>query len=760
MDNQGSDKMGGWTPPNGLSNDLNHRFSTAIMNFNAELSGCRTGALVQVWMPEMCRDGNMVLQTKGLPFSISGVGDLLALFRCVSCRYRFITDISKPHLMGVIGRVYSSGQPELCYDVQRYDSSVYLRASEAQRCRVHSTLVTPVYLSAERERAVSVVEVSHHDKDVKFLEIINRLSACLESVQLYMADIDINNVSFGLRNWAVDVAQIGVDTVVKAESEFGQEYEVTPPGYNPLVWAPTGSPQETADMDKHAVPAPAPPMGGWTPSRAFPPRGRPTVPGVASAPAIRIPTKGDFVSRSASGPLSRHFLPPRSGFVSKSRSGPLTRPSNLHSAPPCSRQGILSPQWSHENGSLHGIDFSAGPLAASQPAALSTIRNVMEPLPASTGLEALNIPPPASSPLPSIDVPAQPELYSSDSDGFSDVSDGEDGDNEKSGKDSKPETDAEGGQLERANSSGQTTKNDNRLGGGAGKRLTFKDLQGCFGVGLKEAAAQLGICPTTLKRACRRNGISRWPSRQISKLSKAWHQMGYQGSPPAWLVRKAITGNLKCDNLVFSLNAGLHLGLMQGGGAQPTPALPQSTPGWSTVNRQSLNSLSAPTASGLARDADLQMGQPACQLGPSTPPLPPLPADQPDFFDEMAGMLQEPAGAPAWQCPTPGPSSLHALNPEHEARRVFRSNSAYGSQAFQCASPDFSGGGIDARQHQGKEQLLSGPALAAFDGLGDSFATDIGFANTLGRAPLDNVTFSGVDGTPSVNELGIASGLF
>jgi hypothetical protein len=43
---------------------------------------------------------------QGLPFSIAGVGDLLALFRCVSCRYRFSTDVMKPALQGAIGRVY------------------------------------------------------------------------------------------------------------------------------------------------------------------------------------------------------------------------------------------------------------------------------------------------------------------------------------------------------------------------------------------------------------------------------------------------------------------------------------------------------------------------------------------------------------------------------------------------------------------------------------------------------------------------------
>lgn len=52
---------------------------------------------------------------------------------------------------------------------------------------------------------------------------------------------------------------------------------------------------------------------------------------------------------------------------------------------------------------------------------------------------------------------------------------------------------------------------------GSGKHLTYSDLQKHFKLGLKEAAAELGICPTTLKRACRRNGIKRWPSRQTVK---------------------------------------------------------------------------------------------------------------------------------------------------------------------------------------------------------------------------------------------------
>jgi hypothetical protein len=50
---------------------------------------------------------------QGLPFCVAGVGDLLALFRCISCRYCFGTSLDAPEILGAPGRVYTTGEVRL-----------------------------------------------------------------------------------------------------------------------------------------------------------------------------------------------------------------------------------------------------------------------------------------------------------------------------------------------------------------------------------------------------------------------------------------------------------------------------------------------------------------------------------------------------------------------------------------------------------------------------------------------------------------------
>eukprot|EP01023_Acetabularia_acetabulum_P062990 TRINITY_DN7856_c0_g1_i2.p1 TRINITY_DN7856_c0_g1~~TRINITY_DN7856_c0_g1_i2.p1 ORF type:complete len:380 (-),score=44.28 TRINITY_DN7856_c0_g1_i2:221-1270(-) len=54
-----------------------------------------------------------------------------------------------------------------------------------------------------------------------------------------------------------------------------------------------------------------------------------------------------------------------------------------------------------------------------------------------------------------------------------------------------------------------------------GKSLTYDLLKNYFDRPLKQAACDLGVCTTTLKRACRKVGIAAWPARQVRKLNRS-----------------------------------------------------------------------------------------------------------------------------------------------------------------------------------------------------------------------------------------------
>jgi len=76
---------------------------------DASLCGLASGS-----MSGLCTQHSLLMSVcvtpQGLPFCVAGVGDLLALFRCISCRYCFGTSVDDPEILGAPGRVYTTGE--------------------------------------------------------------------------------------------------------------------------------------------------------------------------------------------------------------------------------------------------------------------------------------------------------------------------------------------------------------------------------------------------------------------------------------------------------------------------------------------------------------------------------------------------------------------------------------------------------------------------------------------------------------------------
>lgn len=48
--------------------------------------------------------------------------------------------------------------------------------------------------------------------------------------------------------------------------------------------------------------------------------------------------------------------------------------------------------------------------------------------------------------------------------------------------------------------------------------ITFEELSKYFHLTINDAANQLSVCPTMLKKTCRQNGVDRWPYRKIKSI--------------------------------------------------------------------------------------------------------------------------------------------------------------------------------------------------------------------------------------------------
>jgi len=413
---------------------LRDRCSAAVLDLNNRLADCRNGSLIQVWLPELGGNNRTVLSTQGLPYAVAGIGDLLALFRCISCRFSFSTDIMQPRLLGAIGRVYTTSEPEVCSDVQKYDKQIYLRVSEAQRCRVHSTVVIPFFEPTERHRALGVIEVVKNDKGVSFTQLLQSVIASLESVHLCTSEINVDQIEEGLKQWPAD----------NDLHMFDLGFDLFPSNTAPM---PIDAANNLCALSEPIQMGPQV-DGREKMSSLF------NLCGTEAQDIVNVPHA--FLGADAVG----------------------LQQSVMHSA----QASTLDPTLSHfKHMSLPEPSTSS---MYRQPGSLVDLGE--RDVPGLIGMAQMNVGNMFQAMPP---APAENDQVL---------------DREK---------------LEELLHTLTANKFRKKRRGkmGSGKHLTYKDLQKHFGVGLKEAAAALGICATTLKRACRRNGIERWPSRHATR---------------------------------------------------------------------------------------------------------------------------------------------------------------------------------------------------------------------------------------------------
>jgi hypothetical protein len=546
-------------------------------------------------MPEKAQDDKTtLLRSSSLPFSVLGVGDLLALFRCVSVRYVFSTDASQPHLMGAVGRVYTSQQPEMSNDLQQSDKRLYLRATEAQRCRVNATLLVPIFDPALSRKPVAVFELSQNDKNCPFNDMIHNLDRCLQALQLHSHTILTSSgglYSNANPGWAIPLpgswhepkllegspetsgecgalnssngflvrdllpgsaenaarGSIGLGQPsgagfdIARRSMDGMRFQIPMPPPPVSSSMNMGGPQQQQGLVRPPMtqqPGPslgirAPFQGGlsaslahcdpttsWKPHMAPPP----LVP-INSAP-MQAGARGQDTETSqqakqlmewmAANNVSTDAL--KTILLSKSPTDNQSKKKRVHeSEAAISFQSLMMAQAAVDSGSGSG----SKPLSAHQGHKSGPI----------TQLPTQSLIPEAIAPAVN---PLQRQSLGGRSDGFEHDELGSiDGDDDEEDDDDEAVKGVGGGGG--GGEGGQKIIHQ-------GARLTYDDLRGQFGKGIKDAAKALGICTTTLKRACRRHGITRWPRRQIAKLNKALAQIGYQGDTSAELLETAVKG--------------------------------------------------------------------------------------------------------------------------------------------------------------------------------------------------------------------------
>ncbi|KAL4579082.1 hypothetical protein LXL04_015217 [Taraxacum kok-saghyz] len=192
-----------WIPPGiGPSLSVKERLFYAIESIKQ--STFQRNMLIQIWLPEN-QEGKKVLRTSSQLSSLDTNCPQLSYYRNISEGYEFPAEGNSKEIVGLPGRVFMGKVPEWTPDVRFFKTEEYPRVGHAQEFDVKGTVAIPVF-DRDSQSCLGVIEVVMTTQKSSYNPEIDGVCKALEAVDLRSSDASNSNkfkVSDGLNQAAL-----------------------------------------------------------------------------------------------------------------------------------------------------------------------------------------------------------------------------------------------------------------------------------------------------------------------------------------------------------------------------------------------------------------------------------------------------------------------------------------------------------------------------------------------------------------------------